>query len=584
MRKRLASIKLSPVLLAFLTLLTLSPDGYSLTVNRLNGGANIIYIDFSVPGSVLPLELVRSYNSITAVSENNGWKGALGWGWTSPFETTLTVTPDRSVLLRDGATGNTLRFGPEKEDPKVISNFVEAVKKSYFERQQGKKLRKSDLTSLQLPDKILSRLKVDAAFRTELAAKYGLEASEPAEGLLISREFGYQSIRFRNNEWERRKGGLIQTFDNLGRLTRQVDKNGYYFTFSYSKKNPRQLTEITSKDRALRLAFTWNQDQVSQIADNRGLTASYSYDQTGNLIQVTDSTNQTYVYKYSNPKFPHLLTKIEYPSESKPGNLVYREVSYDRNGLVTVHREKDGTENQFIYGKSATDPQNNFWTKTISKKSGEKSERYDEFYLRKRRDGSSYLYKQATRDDSKKITTLYSSCCGTPLEINDNGRVTKFKYYTDGLLRSKISPEETIKLEYDPRWKKISKVQQNDLISEYQYDNRGNLVGASNNRNVKISLKYDNVGRIEQMSSKEKIVNFKYGNQGKPTIISQKGVGTIKIQYDSSGRIVNTSTVSPEAGRVPSQANTRLIVRKVMQGFQDLLDVIRPAGVGFSNG
>ena len=84
-----------------MALLCLPPRAQALTVNRVNGGTNVIYIDFSIPGKVVPLELVRSYNSITALNESNGWLGAFGWGWTSPFETTLTVTSKKSLRLME---------------------------------------------------------------------------------------------------------------------------------------------------------------------------------------------------------------------------------------------------------------------------------------------------------------------------------------------------------------------------------------------------------------------------------------------------------------------------------------------------
>ncbi|NDD03876.1 MAG: hypothetical protein EB078_03130, partial [Proteobacteria bacterium] len=86
------------ILLVVISGLFSSSHATAVTVNRVNGSMNVVYVDFSVPGYAVPLELLRSYNSITALNETSGWSGTFGWGWTSPLETTLTVTPEKSVI------------------------------------------------------------------------------------------------------------------------------------------------------------------------------------------------------------------------------------------------------------------------------------------------------------------------------------------------------------------------------------------------------------------------------------------------------------------------------------------------------
>jgi hypothetical protein len=112
-----------------------SQVAFCFNINKLNGGNSVIYTDFSIPGTLVPMELVRSYNSITSINEVNGWNGAFGWGWTSPFETNLTVTPERQVLLRDGFTGNTIIFRTEKENPKLKEELQYIRKKAMLLRQ-----------------------------------------------------------------------------------------------------------------------------------------------------------------------------------------------------------------------------------------------------------------------------------------------------------------------------------------------------------------------------------------------------------------------------------------------------------------
>jgi hypothetical protein len=86
--------------------------------------------------------------------------------------------------------------------------------------------------------------------------------------------------------------------------------------------------------------------------------------------------------------------------------------------------------------------------------------------------------------------------------------------------------------------------------------------------------------------SEGKKITFKYGEKGKPVVISEKGVGTINIDYDGEGRIRKTETLTAQVGsgtdRKPSEARSHEVVKRVMKGFQQLLDIIRPAGVGVS--
>jgi YD repeat-containing protein len=162
-----------------------------------------------------------------------------------------------------------------------------------------------------------------------------------------------------------------------------------------------------------------------------------------------------------------------------------------------------------------------------------------------------------------------------------NGEVTNFKYYENGLLAEKVGPKEDVRLEYDSRWKKVTKVSQNGFVSNYQYDGNGNLVKAFNSRNERVSLKYDHYGRILEMTDPEgKQITFKYGDNGKPVLVSDKTIGTIRIDYMPDGRIKKTETLnSRKEGRKPSEARSQEVIRRVMQGFQNLLNIIRPAGV-----
>lgn len=569
----------------FLSILVLASAAQAVVVNRLNGGVSVVYVDFSLGGNAVPLELVRTYSSLTALNEQSGWSGVFGWGWNSPIETTLITTPDKQVLLRDGNSGNTVIFKSEKEDPKAKEFFFNEVKRAYFERTKEKTFSKAELSKMALPEKILNRLKTDPQFRAEMASKYGIKGAIPKGELLVSIEYGYQTLQFKNNQWVREKDGITQYFDAQGRLVRSEDRSGFGFNYLYSAGTKNQVDEIHDKNKTVSLKLKWRQDRVAEVVDNRNRKSRYAYDSSGNLVQVTDSNSQTYIYRYENKKFPHLLTKIEYISESDARKRVARELVYDDNGLVILHRDKDGSETTYTYGKSASDPENNFWTRSTRKNpAGAAEEIYDEYTIRSRPDGTKYLYKQDNRQGTTSTSILYTACCGKPQQVTRNGEVTQYKYYENGLLKEKLSPKENLQIEYDPRWKKVSKVNQGKSVSKYEYDNQGNLIRASNNQNQKIALKYDRSGRILDMKDASgREISFQYGGNGKPSVISEKGIGTIRIVYDTDGRIKKAETILDPKTKKGAETRSQEVVRRVMQGFQQLLDILRPAGESLTN-
>ena len=188
-----------------------------------------------------------------------------------------------------------------------------------------------------------------------------------------------------------------------------------------------------------------------------------------------------------------------------------------------------------------------------------------------------------TREGGRTTTTIFTPCCGKPLQISMGSSVTNFKYYDNGLLKEKIGPSEHLELDYDPRFKKVTKVKENNKSSYFVYDTRGNLVEASNSDSDKIVLKYDESGRIIQMTdNRNRVLTFKYNQSNRPVYVSEKGVGTIIVEYDENGKIIKTGTVTEaKAGRLPS-ATPQDIIQRVMQGFQRLLEVLRPASIALA--
>ncbi len=569
--------------LLYKLIIIIAMPSFAFFVNRVNGGFTLNYVDFSVKGGVIPLELERSYNSITAVNESNGWNGAFGWGWTSIFETVLTTTADNRIVLRDGATGNSILFSLQKEKPGERNAIIEKIKKAYFEEEKKKTLTKGELSKLSLPAKFLNRLQTDRVFMEKTAFRYGIRGEIFIGEKYVSTEYGYQTVKLIGKEWVREREGITQVFDEKGRLIRQIDKNGYTLIYEYSKLNPSQVFSIRSKDRAQSLNFTWKGNHVIAITDSQNRTSNYFYDEKENLIKVIDSSKQTFIYSYFNKKFPHLLSRIDYPDSKKSGKVEFRRIRYDDNGLIIHHVDRDGSETSFTYGKVSSGSEKGFWTKSVKVFKGKKEERYDEYVLKTRFDGTKYVLKQKTIQNGVATDVEFNECCSLPSKITVNNEVTIYNYYPNGLIKEKISPKEKVYIEYDDRWNKISKIMQNDLVSEYVYDNRGNLIKASNSRKEKVTLLYDNNGRIIAMEdNNNNVLDFKYSSNGKPSEIYQKGLGKILITYSNDDKISGIQTIAENKKRKLNNEESQKIIQHLMTSFQNLIEVIKPAGINFA--
>ena len=104
----------------------------------------------------------------------------------------------------------------------------------------------------------------------------------------------------------------------------------------------------------------------------------------------------------------------------------------------------------------------------------------------------------------------------------------------------------------------------------FQYDDKnGQLMRAKTSDGKGIALLYDAQGRIAKMIDQDKRqIVFKYSTMSKPSEIVQEGVGSIQVSYDKSGNIMD---VKSKGGRQ--------IAISVAAAFQNLLEIIKPAGI-----
>ena len=527
-------------------------------VNLKNGNFYISYTDIVVPGGGQKLEMTRTYNS---KSTEVGW---FGFGWGNIFETKLSASADGCVVIQEHGGGAKTRFCPESAvDAEVAAKKVVDA------------MRKKSTISDKNAEQLISRLKNNAELRHAYAKQFGVQSSIAAGTKLFSNERGIQELTKTKDGYVRTSNdGKTETFSDAGKLVEIKNKNGYAVSFSY-KNN--QLHSIKDS-KAKQLFFEWySNGRVKHLWSAGDKKAFYKYNDK-DLVFSKDVEGNEYEFQYDKN---HNLTKVIYNPNRKKGEkedsmaMTYESKTFfissitDRNGEVTSYK----------YDSNPKNPNDHYWT-LVTKKgfSGQPVTNRYEYEIKTKPDGSRYTYRVNTVINGVDTETIYSECCSLPLKIKRGNQVTSFDYNEKGLLTKKSSTRgEYVEIEYDKKLNKISKVINKEGWTQFKYDKKGNLVTAQNKSGQRVLLVYDSKGKITKMvdakkNEKEKrVLSFKYNSMGKPVEIMMEKVGKINVQYDNYGEIK----------RVESKAGSKMALQ-VTQAFQNLLTIVKPAGVNLN--
>ncbi|MCM2322409.1 MAG: RHS repeat protein [Oligoflexia bacterium] len=558
------SLGLSRLVWIFFAFLLMLPPAFA-NVSLRNGNFFVGYTDIFYPGGFDP-KIERVYNSKTV------FKGMFGWGWGNEYEVYLKVSADGSVVVHEYGGGAENRFSPTAFKPEELAKAVETI--SQTAQKAG---------ALGGPEQVSAykkKLTTDASFRHQEWEKYRTSGKLPVRELpdgtqLVSNKFSFQKL-------VKVAGGYVRTFDNgktekfssVGRLVRIMDKNNNYIDLSYTRDG--KLEKLTDNFNR-RMFFKFNQKGLLEaIEGENGKRSQYKYNERDELIASKDVDGNSYGYRYDTVG-RHNMIEIAYADKTTMA-MAYYDKSMKEN--IKSVKDRDGTVSEYKYEQDAADPGHFSVAVAVKGVDGKKiSDSKYEYYLKRKADGEEWQYKMVTTVDGDRTETTYNECCGLPLLIKRGGEETAFEYDTKGHVTKKITPTEITTLAYDPKVGKVSKVMRYSKLdkkqvswSQFQYDAKGNLVFAKNSENKGVKLFYDTNGRIKTMvDQSQRQISFKYNENSKPVEITDPKLGTITVSYSNSGEI---KKVESSAGRK--------IALQVTSAFQNLLDIIRPAGVSLS--
>lgn len=518
-------------------------------VNLKNGNFYISYTDIVVPGGGKKLEITRTYNS---KSTEVGW---FGFGWGSEFETKLELSADGSIIIHEHGSGAKTRFTPKTAvDPVAASTKI------------VNEMRKKTALSEKAASDLIQKLANNSELRHTYAVNFGVQASVASGSVLYSNDRGPQELQVTKEGYKRsHSDGRNDYFNTQGQLVKIADKSGYFVGFTYKEG----LLDSIKDSQAKQIFFSWYPDGlVKEVWSAGDKKATYKFNET-DLVSSKDVGDNVYEYSYDKS---HNLTEIRYSDKTK------LKVSYDQKTFfVTQVIDRNSEDTKYQYGSDPKNPDDHYWT--IVTKPGfdgkPVANRY-EYEIKTTADGSRYTYRILTEINSIKTDTIFGEN-SLPMKIARGNHITNFEYNSNGLLTKKSSTKgDFVNIEYDDKINKIKKVVNNEGSTDFEYDAKGNLVKAANNQGKTVFLIYDSKGKISKMvdvesASSRRTLNFKYNSLGKPVEIEMEKVGKINVAYDNYGEIK----------KVESSAGHKMALQ-VTQAFQNLLTIVKPAGVNLN--
>lgn len=525
-------------------------------VDMKNANYSNTWIDMDVPGSGYDLKIVRTYNSRSL------FNGIFGFGWCSDFETSLEINAEGNLKVKECGGGLEVTFSPREVTKKDVDNTINSI---ISRMKADKKVGQTEAYYKSLQ----TQLTEDDNMRSEYARQYGVAVAVKEGTKFFANGREVENIVFNKTYYTRNLvDGTAQRFNLQGKLTHIYDKSGNFLKFEYDKDQIRDITDNNSR----RLTFKFYPNKkVKSISGPNGLMVEYKFANLDDLSWVKNAWLKVYTYEYDDL---HNLVKANWPDKTFIG------LKYDKkNDWVTSFVDREKCVESYTYDVNPKDPKNHYWS-VVKKVCGKDvvAENKYEFWHKQRADGQYYLQRVLSNTNGNTTDISYHEVFGKPLSIRRNSEKISYEYFPDGQVKVKASPSVRMSFDYDAQSKKVSQVistfyndkgqKTTSKSSQFRYDARGNLVYAQNSDGQKITMTYDNKGRIATITDQaKKVVKIEYEDRfGKPAVVTRPGLGTIKVTYKSSGEI---NKVESKEG--PS------VAMQVASTFNNLLDVVAPA-------
>ncbi len=155
---------------------------------------------------------------------------------------------------------------------------------------------------------------------------------------LVKTSTNYRFLHPQNN--------LIYDFNTSGQLVKIEDRNGNAITVAQGPAGPAQASDGLGRSLTFTYGISGASMVLTSVQDQTGRTASYTYDNTGNLTGITDPNGNTTTYSYSSSIFAaSLMAAAKLPR----GNTPYTQAFDPTTGSATVQTDSEGNKTNLSY-------------------------------------------------------------------------------------------------------------------------------------------------------------------------------------------------------------------------------------------
>lgn len=545
-------------------------------IDMRNANYSDTWVDLQVKNSAYDLRMQRTYNSRTLYS------GLIGFGWCTDYETSLKVTAENTIRVTECGAGFEIDYLPAGATGDSLSRNVEKIMAEVKKRNKGR--------PAEYFANLENDIRRDSALRDEFAKELKINGSVKENAKYLAEGRATDSIIFKGGEYIRSlANGTVQKFNKDGQLIQVNDKNGNSIKLAY--KGDRLVSVNDSTGASLQFKYHDNSKFVKTVSGPNGLSSAYKY-KGETLVEVTNAGKVSFRYEYDDL---YNLTKVTYPDKSTIT------ISYNKDkDWVTGYTDRRGCKESYNYLDNEKDPLNNY-TSTVEKVCGGKvtnKSKY-EFWYETNKGGRRFLARTKSIVNGKIVETTYHEQFGRPVEIVEDGIISRFDYFPNGQLMRKSNSNSTYSYKYENSCSKVSqvnvlvsyptgidsskpakdrkpsKVENKKFTTEFMYDpRRCNLLAAKNSFGQTVNLSYDQRGRITKIiDQSKKEVTITYEERfGKPSIVSRPGLGTIKFKYNTDGTVDKFDT-----------DDDPLVASQVLNIFSNMLEIIAPATTETNN-
>ncbi|WP_308190751.1 FG-GAP-like repeat-containing protein [Streptomyces sp. HPF1205] len=513
--------------------------------------------DASLVGAGKPLTLDRYYRSDSSAT------GLLGRGWSTPFDSKLTLTStDATLLTADGSKVSFLKLNDGTYATHVgaflkltVSGSTYTVtgqdhSASVFDssgRLTGLRDASGHGLSLSYASGHLASI-TDAAGRSTaftvgsdgLLTKVTLPDATTVgygytSGLLTSAtdpagkttSYGYDSAQRLTTVTDPTGAKITNVYGTNGRVSSQTDPNGKKTTFTWDGS---RTSNTTDADGGV-WSDVYSGNVLLDSIDPYGNEVSYDYDQDLHPIDITDRLGNTTTMTYDNAG--NMLTR------TAPSSVGYSESwTYDSAG--NVHTHTDGRGNTTTYTYNAANQ-----VATVTDPAGGKV---------------TYTYTPLGALDSvttprgKKTTYGYDAAGNRTSVTTPLGEKTTFTYDAAGHVLTRTDPRGNVSgadpaaytttYTYDPRGLLSSVTDPLGHVTGYGYNDAGQLTTVTDAAGHTTTYTYDPAGNVKTTTDPAgKVTTDTYDSAGNLASVTDPLGNTTTYTYDKNGLLL--STVSP---------------------------------------